>query len=518
MRSPSAPTDLRLAEMIAALSVASDLGMGMPMEYALRSAVLAVRLGEALGLGEDDLTDVYYVALLRFVGCTADADLAADVFGDELAARPIIAPIDWARPSQMLLAMVRHIGEGNPPLKRAGMLASALVKMPRLMASATAHCEVAQQLAARMGLSNRLDLALGQLFERWDGRGIPNKLAGDRIALSVRVAFLAQDMIVHHDIGGVEAAVAVARERSGGAFDPRVVEVFSTRAETLMADLGSGNAWELALTAEPGPRPRLTGGQLDEAVKAMADFTDLKSHYFAGHSSGVAALAEEAARRCGLPPRDLDAVRRAGHLHDLGRIGVSAAVWHKTGPLSDGERERVRLHPYYTERILSRPQALARLGALAAHHHERLDGSGYHRGAAATSLSPAARILAAADVYQALTEPRPHRDAFPQDRAAEEVRREVRAGRLDGDAAGAVLAAAGHRVRAARRAWPAGLSDREVEVLGLIARGCSNKEMAKRLVIAEKTIDHHVQHIYAKLGVSTRAAATLFAMQHDLVR
>jgi HD-GYP domain-containing protein (c-di-GMP phosphodiesterase class II) len=210
-------------------------------------------------------------------------------------------------------------------------------------------------------------------------------------------------------------------------------------------------------------------------------------------------------------------VRRAALVHDLGRTGIPNTIWDKPGPLTASEWERVRLHPYYTERALARPEALARLGVVAAAHHERLDGSGYHRTLAAASLSPAARLLAAADAYHAMTEPRPHRPALEPAAAAAELRAEVRAGRLAGDAAEAVLGAAGHRVHVRRRSAPAGLTQREVEVLVLLARGASNKEIARALVIAEKTASSHVQHIYAKLDVSSRAAASLCAMRFGLL-
>jgi len=250
----------------------------------------------------------------------------------------------------------------------------------------------------------------------------------------------------------------------------------------------------------------------------MADFVDLQSPYMVGHSSGVAALAAAAAERCGLPESDVVETRRAAYLHDLGRVGISAGIWGKQGPLTEWEWERVRLHPYYTERILARSRPLARLGALGALHHERLDGSGYHRGLPAPMLPPVARILAAADAYHAMTETRPHRPALPGEAAAGELRNQVRLGRLDGEAVNAVLAAAGHRVRSTRRQWAAGLSDREVEVLRLLARGLSNRQMAERLFISKQTVGHHIRHIYAKIGVSTRAAATFFAMQHNLLQ
>lgn len=197
-------------------------------------------------------------------------------------------------------------------------------------------------------------------------------------------------------------------------------------------------------------------------------------------------------------------------------MGVSNSIWDKPGPLSSVEMERVRLHPYYVQRMFQQPPTLATIGALAAQHHERLDGSGYPRGFAGNALSPAARILAAADVYRALIEPRPHRPALGAEEASRELRLEVKQGRLDGDAVNAVLMAAGHRVRK-RREWPCGLTPREVEVLCLIARGHSNRHVARHLQLAEKTVGNHVEHIYAKIGCSTRAEASLFAMQHGLL-
>jgi len=397
------------------------------------------------------------------------------------------------------------------------MMATALAGMPRLVDLGAAHCEVAQRLAERLGFGHDVQIALGQVFERWDGKGVPRGLRREAIARSVRIVQLAQDAVVSHRLGGVDAAVARARQRAGGAYDPRVVEAFYREAARLLSDPEDGSAWTAVLALEPGEQLELGPERLDEAIRAAADFADLKSPVLSGHSSGVAALASEAARRCRLPEQGVVAVRWAGFLHDLGRVGVTAAIWGKTGPLSDAEWERVRLHPYYTERVLQRAPALAGPGALAAAHHERLDGSGYHRGSSAPQLPVAARLLAAADVYQALTEPRPHRPAASPEQAATDLHQEARVGRLDPDAVAAVVEAAGHRVRAVRRTWPAGLTEREVEVLRLLARGCTVRQVAARLVVAPATADHHVRHIYGKLAVSTRAAATLFALQHNLL-
>jgi HD-GYP domain-containing protein (c-di-GMP phosphodiesterase class II) len=203
-------------------------------------------------------------------------------------------------------------------------------------------------------------------------------------------------------------------------------------------------------------------------------------------------------------------------VHALGRLGVSNSIWDKPGPLGPGEWERVRLHPYFTERMLCHSAALAPLGAIAVQYRERLDGSGYPRGLSGTAISRPARVLAAADVYQSMREPRPHRAALPAEAAAGELRREVRAGRLDGDAVDAVLAADGHRPRR-RTHGPAGLTEREVDVLRLLARGLSSKQIAAELVITPKTARNHTEHIYAKIGASNRAAAGLFAMRNGLL-
>ncbi|MGZ3624062.1 MAG: HD domain-containing phosphohydrolase [Ktedonobacteraceae bacterium] len=517
----SVTANIRLAELIAALSLATDLGMGQPMEYAQYVCVLSVRLGEALGLSESELRDVYYLALLRHIGCNVDTYRMADLFGDELALRTNVASVDSARPSQMISIVIRSIqqaNEGKSALHLARMIAQGLLTGPNLMKEEyTGFCEVAQRLAGRLGFGEGIILALEQVFERWDGQGVPGKLKGDDIALSMRIVTLAQDVITFHRLEGVEAAVTMARERKGTMYDPQMVECFCQQASHLLMGLEEEPSWKVVLALEPGTRTLLSDEQFDTACRTIADFADIKSPYTLGHSVGVAELAAQAARHCGLPEADGVELMRAGLLHDVGRVGVSAGIWGKPGPLSEREWESVRMHPYYTERVLARPGMLAQLGALAALHHERLNGSGYYRGLPASLLSPAARILAAADVYHAMIEPRPHRPALEPAIAAEQLQREVRAGRLDSEAVNGVLTAAGHQVRAGRREFVAGLSEREIEVLRLIARGYTIKQIAGILTLSEKTVDNHIQHIYNKIGVSTRAGATLFAMEHDLL-
>jgi HD-GYP domain-containing protein (c-di-GMP phosphodiesterase class II) len=509
-------TKPRLAEIVGALSLATDLGTGHPLERSLRACLLATAFGRLLGLDEDTLHQVYYIALLRWVGCTADSH-RAEIFGDEIALGPQIDTVELWNPVEMLAFLREVIGRGEPPEARARMLDEAVATgIPRSQVAAVAHCEVAQNIASRFGFSAPVIDSLHQLFERWDGGGVPGAVHGDGLSLAVRIMHIAMDAELFQRMGGDDAAIAMLRRRAGGSYDPVLVERFCEHAPQLFGGLNNSSVWDAVLTAEPGQPRYLSDDQLDEALYAIADFADMRSPTTLGHSRAVAALAEEAARGLGLTAADAVTARRAGLVHDLGMAGMPMLLCEKAGPLTDTDWERLRLHPYYTERILVRSQALARLGELAALHHERVDRSGYHRGLPGSLLPPVARIVAAADVYRALIEPRPHRAALTPEAAAAELRREVHAGRLDAEAANAVLQAAGHRV-GPRRGQVAGLTEREIEVLRLLTRSQTNKQIASQLTLSESTVDHHIRHIYSKIGVSTRAAATVFALQHHLV-
>jgi HD-GYP domain-containing protein (c-di-GMP phosphodiesterase class II) len=505
-----------LAELIAALSLGVDLGLGQPMEHVLRECVLAFGLGERLALDESERLIVYYAALLAWVGCHADSYEQALWFGDDISARADVYTSDLIGINKARFVM-RHVGAGDSVARRTRTGVAFLVSGREAMESMHGtHCLIAGDLATRLGLGEAVRAALLQVFERWDGKGDPGLLAGAAISQPVRLVQLADVVEVFHRQGGVDAAVAVARRRSGTQFDPEVVECFCDGARELLAPLSDATSWDAVIEGQPGLGRALSDARLDAALEAIADFADLKSPYTMGHSRTVADLAAEAGRGCGLPGEELRTLRRAGLVHDLGRLGVSNAIWDKRGSLSAIERERVRLHPYLTERILSASPVLAPLGALAAQHHERLDGSGYPRELNAAALSRSARILAAADVYAAMCEPRPHRAARSPTDAADELRADARDGRLDGEAVDAVLAAAGHEATG-RTVRPAGLTQREVEILSLLARGLLNKEIARRLQITPKTVGNHVEHIYAKIGVSSRAAAGLFATEHGLL-
>jgi len=308
----------------------------------------------------------------------------------------------------------------------------------------------------------------------------------------------------------------MAERRAEKQFDPRLVALLVADAEKVFNDIDELGSWDAVIDEEPALAVVLSPDECDAALAAIARFVDLKSPWRLGHSGALADLAVEAGRYVGATDDELRALRRASLVTGYGTLGVSNAIWDKAGPLTASEWERVRRAPHLTERMLHQSEALAPTGRLAALHRERLDGSGYPRGLAGPAISRAGRILAAADAYQAMREPRPHRAAKSADDAARELRTEVRNGTLDATAVDAVLRAAGHKV--ARRHDGAGrLTAREVEVLRLLARGMSNKEIAAQLVITPKTVGNHVEHIYTKIGASNRAAAGLFAMQHGLL-
>jgi HD-GYP domain-containing protein (c-di-GMP phosphodiesterase class II) len=509
-------SELRTAELVALLSLATDLGMGQPMEHAQRTCLLGLKLADDLGLDDSERAVVYYVCLLAWVGCHADSFEMASLVGDDIAARAGAYEYEFVG-LDLLRFLARYLGAGGSPFERARAFGSFVVSGWRTAEEFEAtHCAAAGDFALRLGLGPEVRDALQHSFERWDGKGKPAGLRGGELTLSARIVQLADLAVAGYRLGGVDSAVAAARERRGTQLDPHLVDRFCGLAQLALPELDAAPTWEALIEAEPALRPTLSGEELDSALEAVADFGDLKSPYFAGHSRGVAALVQEAAPAYGLPGREAVTVRRAALVQDIGRLGVSNAIWDKAGPLSQAELERVRLHAYFAERMLARPPLLAELGALAAMHHERCDGGGYPRGLIGEALPPSARLLAASDCYQALIEPRPHRPARSAAEAEAQLRGEVHAGRLDGDAVGAVLAAAGHRVRR-RREWPAGLTPREVEVLRLLARGSSSKEIGRELTITPKTARNHVEHIYEKTGARTRAGASLFAMKHGLL-
>lgn len=500
--------------MLAALSIAIDLGLGQPSEHVLRSTLIAVRLADRLGLPRPQRDSTYLTTLILWIGCHVDSHEFAQMFGDDIAVRADSYLVDWVGLPYMKF-MLSNAAKGEPLPQRMKVMAKMLQGGPKQRTlTQHGHCIAAGLLAAELGLPKQVQDALGNTFERWDGKGGPAGVAGEDIPVEARVGLFADLIEVHHRLGGVDAAVRLAQSRRGTQFDPGVVDALLADPEPILAQ--ADDVWSAALAEAPMESEDMGEAELDRVIVALGDFGDLKCPFTLGHSRAVAALASAAAIDVGLSPAEVTDVRRAGHLHDLGRIGISSDIWERTSALTPDQWERVRLHPYLTSRILERVGGLERVARLAANHHECVDGSGYPRGLAAGQLSLGDRVLAAAVAYESALEPRPYRAARTPDDAAGRLLRRVESGQLDGTAVHAVLGAAGHAPARPKRRDD-GLTPREVEILLLVARGASNKEIAEQLVLSEKTVRNHIERTYAKLGVKNRIGASLYALESGLV-
>ena len=495
------------AEVAALLAVAQDHAFAQPPGSQLRATVLGQDLADAAGLPAAERAVTWWTSALRFLGCTGHAFDMAVVFGDEIEMRAESLQADAANPFAMLRLMVSHAGPGGAGVRRLGSVLRVLAggkKAAEL--NFRSACEVADIFAKRLELDEAVRAALGASFERWNGRGLPAGRAGTDIPRPMRIAQLAHELEVLARIEGIDAALAIVRRRRGKAYDPDLADLVLAGAADWWATAEPADPWDSALAVAPDGAP-LSDAQAHEALLVVADFSDLKSPWLGGHSRAVAELVGAA---CG------PAAEAAALVHDLGRVAIPNTVWDKASPLTRDERDRAELHALITDQLLRRLPATAPLAQIACSAHERSDGSGYHRHLVASHLDDPQRALAAADVYQAMISERPHRPAHSRDDAAAELRTMAAAGTLDGEAVERVLAAAGHR-RSARPARTAGLTPREAEVLRLVALGLTTRQIGAQLVISAKTADHHIQNLYAKIGVSTRGAATLFAIEHGIL-
>jgi HD-GYP domain-containing protein (c-di-GMP phosphodiesterase class II) len=503
----------RLAELIGVLSVTTDLATGQPLEHGLRRALLAVWLGQALGVSGEQLSNAYYVSLLGSVGCVLEGAAYARFMKDDIAFNRQIVMVDPTRKLKVAAFALGKAGEGDQPVRRARKVMAMALQGPNM--AAVVCRDVALQIGELLNIGPGIRQAIGQCHEHWDGKGAPRRLKGEEIHLSARLFQVAHDAEIYGRIGGADAAMEIVRRRSGKVHDPTIAARFCELAPQLLTNLNSIASWDSALEAEPEPLRRLSLSEFEEVATTIGDFVDLRSHYTLGHSAAVAAIAASAAERMGMTVDEARSVKEAGLLHDLGRAGVPISLWESSERLSPPEWERVKTHPSLTELVLSRSASLGHLASLVGMHHERLDGSGY-RGVTAPFFPVAAQILAAADVYRTKVEPRPHRAALTPEAACEDLRALGRTGKLDAQVIDAVQNTVGVRVRRTGQA-PAGLTEREVEVLRLASRGLSNKEIGRTLVISPKTVGHHLQHIFDKTGVSTRVGAALFAVHHNLL-
>jgi HD-GYP domain-containing protein (c-di-GMP phosphodiesterase class II) len=509
---------LRLADLLAGLSRMADLGFGLQAGEALRASALASGLARSMDLGDEDVRAALYSALLLHLGCVGYAHETARTFGDELAMGAASAHTNLADSRDVFSTFVPMLTHGRSPSQRLRLALTTLTRGVRHGETfATTACEVGRDAARRLGLPAEVQRSVYHCYEWWDGHGVPAGLRGEEIPAGARVAVLATVAVTFDVAGGVESAVEAVCRQGGGILDPQMAEHFTQCADELLGEVHATDPRELVLNAEPRPVVCVLDPQLVEVAAVFGDIADLKTPFTHGHSRGVAALVRRAGEQLGLAVSDVGELEVAGHLHDVGRVAISSTVWEKPGVLDGHEWEQVRLHAYHSERILGSSKRLASVVSLIGRHHERLDGSGYHRGCTSAELPVAARVLAAADAYQAMIQRRPHRAALAREEAERCLLDDVRSGRLDAEATSAVLAAAGHAAPTVRRESPCGLTGREVEVLGLVAAGCTNREIGEQLVISRRTAEQHVQNAYRKIDVTTRAAAALFAMEHDLL-
>nr|HYV43675.1 HD domain-containing phosphohydrolase [Myxococcaceae bacterium] len=505
------PASNPTVECLSALSVILDLANGLAEDKSLLTAALAVELAEAAGATAGERSAAFFAALLRHLGCTGYASVETTLAADDVALRNRLIHADARRPLAVLSAVTgagATLGEKGRGLVRVATRAGAL----RTEWAAEA-CGAARQLALQLRMAPEVPRALDQVYEQWDGAGAPRGLSRDALSLVSRVAQVAHTAVVFHLAGGPALAAATLKARSGGALDPGLADLAMGMLEDLARDdylASRAEATQRAAAAAELPT------QVEDIAAAFGDFADLQCPWSRGHSRAVARVAGDAAAAMGLPEAERRDLALAAHLHDVGQAAVPTGVWSVPRAFRPTERERAQAHAFFTERALASAAPLASVAKIAGAHHERLDGSGYHRGLREAALGRAARLLAAADALCAMLEPRPHRAAMERGAAAAELRSMAKGGALDAGAVEACLSAVGER-RSRPAPAESSLTARELDVLRLLARGKTNKEIAQALRISDRTVQHHTIHIYGKLEVDTRAAAALRAAQLGLL-
>lgn len=510
---------VRVAELLGSLSLATDLSDGFSLEKSLRTTVLATRLARRVTDDPEEVRRAYWAALARHAGCTAFAHEEARYYsaGDDRSLRATLAYVDFDRPSMFVGRALRDIAPRASIGERARALGRLLSPgVPRQ--HALAQCDGGVAFARAVDLPEVAEV-LRLREERWDGRGPRGIAAGEALPLAARVADVADVAELYAWSFGIEEALAELGRRRGGALDPRLVDLFVAEAPAIYAGIHGSSAWDAFLDAEP--EPWLVAGEgggpgLGAILAAFGRIADLTSVHTLGHAQAVAEVARAGAAALGLGDADQTLAELAGLAHDLGRVAISVGIWDKRGALSPYERERVRTHSQQTETILRLAPSLEHIADAAAHVHERGRGDGYHRRVAISSTPAIARLVGAADVYVALGSDRAHRPRFSARAREKELVRMAASGDLDAASVEAILDAP-RAARGRRPSNPLGLTDREVEVVRLVAVGRTNPEIGRLLGISPRTAQRHVMNVYDKLGVESRAGLALIAMQHRLL-
>jgi putative nucleotidyltransferase with HDIG domain len=428
-----APTlnSIPVSEIISALSYALDLTEGRSMGHTVRSCVMGMRIAQEFGLAADERAELYYTLLLKDAGCSSNSSRLFHILNaDDIRAKGDLKTTDWTKVGwDSLQYAVTHVATSTPYPERIWKLLQVAATQQRDSCELVKiRCERGSAIARRLGFSDKVANGIHSLDEHWNGGGYPNGLRGNKIPIFANIANLAQTMEVFFEARGAKAAVEAAQTRSGRWFSPELVKAALSLSQSgkLWRGLEKDDVSEEVLAVEPGDR-RLSADEstIDNICEAFAEIIDAKTPFTYKHSTGVADAAVDIGRWFGMGEQELKKLRRAGLLHDIGKLGISNAILEKPGKLTSEEFASIRKHPFYSYEILRRVPVFADFSAEAAAHHERLDGSGYWLGLMAPDLSQCARILAVADVFDALRTKRPYRDALPLEKVFSMMREEA---------------------------------------------------------------------------------------------
>ena len=417
--------EIALSGVIGALSHALDIAEGETPGHAIRSCVIGMRIAAEIDLSAEERSDLFYALLLKDAGCSANASRMSVLFAaDDRQAKATSKLIDWSDRRSALIWSLRTVAPGTGLRRRIEVLRALRDEGDVTRKFMEARCDRGAEIARMLFLSEHTALAIRSLDEHWNGQGVPDGLRGEEIPLPARILCLAQTVEVFYARGGVKAARAVAKHRRGRWFDPTLVDAFlgfcgdrEFWAGLDAADVTSLEPPELALAGDDA--------RLDRVAEAFARVIDAKSPFTASHSQRVAEIADGIAAVLGFDAEQRRTLRRAGLLHDIGKLAISNRILDKPGKLTSEEFAAIQTHPVHTLAILERAPCFAGLAALAANHHEKLDGSGYPRKLTGADLDTPMRVLAVADVYEALTADRPYRGPLAPEEALAIIDRDV---------------------------------------------------------------------------------------------
>ncbi len=430
-RQSDSRSGLSQAEVLGALSYALDLTEGQPAGHSLRACWIAMQLGRTIGLGREDLGELYYAVLLKDLGCSSNAARVAQMFaGNDRALKHDFKLIGPAAEDFGAFIVDQAGAQATEQEGGRGAIVDNLLANagPIMVGLIDTRCTRGADIARQLRFSEGVALAIAGLDEHWDGSGLPHGVAGAAIPLGSRIALLAQVADVFFLAEGPAAARREIGQRSGGWIDPELAKIFLALSANpkFWEVLASGDLANVLAAIAPGDqRVKLDDDYLDDIATAFGQVIDAKSPFTGGHSDRVGTIANAVAGQLGIGEKPRRALRRSAMLHDVGKLGVSSRILEKPGALDDGEWIEMRSHAALTSDILSRVGAFNAMAMIAGSHHERLDGKGYPLGLDASMIALETRIISVADFFDALTADRPYRAAMPIGRALDIMQGEL---------------------------------------------------------------------------------------------